>query len=92
MEASVEKEVSMPDVARHLNVSYATFRHTFKKYTGLAPAQYFINLRLHRAKELLRSTPASIKEISYRLHFETPEYFTTLFKKRTGISPSSFRK
>ena len=92
MEASVEKEVSMPDVARHLNVSYATFRHTFKKYTGLAPAQYFINLRLHRAKELLRSTPASIKEISYRLHFETPEYFTTLFKKRIGTSPSSFRK
>ena len=33
-----------------------------------------------------------IAEISYRLHFETPEYFTTLFKKRIGTSPSSFRK
>lgn len=92
MQAAMEENISMPDVARHLHVSYATFRHTFKKYTGLSPAQYFINLRIHRAKELLRGTPAPVKEISYRLHFENPEYFATLFKKRTGVSPSAFRK
>ncbi len=92
MQTSVEENVSMPDIARKLNVSYATFRHTFKKYTGLSPAQYFINLRLHRAKELLRGTSIPIKEISYRLHFENPEYFATLFKKRTGLKPSNFRK
>lgn len=92
MQANIEKEVSMPDVAQFLHISYATFRHTFKKYTGLSPAQYFINLRLHRAKELLRSTDVPIKEISYRLHFENPEYFATLFRKRTGVSPSAFRK
>ena len=92
MESAIEKDISMPHVACHLNVSYATFRHTFKKYTGLSPAQYFINLRLHRAKELLRSTSIPIKEISYRLHFETPEYFTSIFKKRIGVTPSAFRR
>lgn len=92
MQDNIEADISMPDVARQLNISYATFRHTFKKYTGLSPAQYFINLRLHRAKELLRSTQVPIKEISYRLHFENPEYFSTLFRKRTGVSPSAFRK
>lgn len=92
MQEHTEDDISMPDVAKYLHISYATFRHTFKKYTGLSPAQYFINLRLHRAKELLRSTEIPIKEISYRLHFENPEYFATLFKKRTGMKPSVFRK
>lgn len=92
MQEMTEENISMPDVAQHLNISYATFRHLFKKYTGLSPAQYFINLRLHRAKELLRSTDIPIKNISYKLHFENPEYFATLFKKRTGVKPSEFRK
>lgn len=92
MQHVIEENVSMPQVAEHLNQSYATFRHMFKKYTGLSPAQYFINLRLFRAKELLRSSDCSIKEISYRLHFENPEYFATLFKRRTGITPTDFRK
>ena len=92
MQQSIEEDISMPDVASAMNVSYTTFRRLFKRYTGLAPSQYFINLRLHRAKQLLRSTDESIKEISFRLHFENPEYFATLFKKRTGMTPSEFRQ
>ena len=91
MQESLEEEIRMPDVAEHLNISYTTFRHVFRKYTGLSPAQYFINLRIHRAKEMLRGTNASVKEISIVLHFESPEYFATLFKKKTGKSPSEFR-
>ncbi len=91
MQRCIEEDISMPDVASALNVSYTTFRRLFKRYTGLAPSQYFINLRLHRAKQLLRSTDCSIKEIAFRLHFENPEYFATLFKKRTGLRPSDFR-
>lgn len=91
LQESVETEITMPEVAEYLNMSYTTFRHAFKRYTGLSPAQYFINLKLHRAKEMLRSTTASIKEISYILHFESPEYFATIFRKKTGMSPSEFR-
>lgn len=91
LQSSVDEEISMPMVAEHLNISYTSFRHAFKKYTGLSPAQYFINLKLHRAKEMLRGTTASIKEISYSLHFESPEYFATTFRKKTGMSPSDFR-
>lgn len=91
MQRHIENDLTMPAVAAALNVSYTSFRRLFKHYTGLAPSQYFINLRLHRAKQLLRSTAISIKEISYRLHFENPEYFATLFKKRTGMTPTDFR-
>lgn len=92
MQGFVESNLEMPDVAAYLNISYSTFRHIFKKHTGMAPSQYYLNLKMHRAKELLRSTSASIKEISITLHFDTPEYFTTLFKKKTGMTPSQFRE
>lgn len=91
LQDSVETDISMPDVAAYLNVSYAVFRHSFKKYTGQSPARYFNNLKLHRAKEMLRGTTASIKEIAYTLHFDSPEYFASTFRKKTGMSPSEFR-
>lgn len=91
MQESVETALRMPDVAAHLGVGYASFRSMFRKFTGLTPAQYFINLKIHRAKEMLRSTKASVKEISIILQFENPEYFATQFKKKTGFSPTEFR-
>lgn len=91
MQDAIEDDIRMPDIAKRLNISYTKFRRLFKEYTGQSPARYFINMKIHRAKEMLRGTSASIKEISIILHFETPEYFATLFKSRTGMSPSAFR-
>lgn len=91
MQQFVERELQMPDVAAHLNMSYTTFRRLFKRYVGMSPAQYFINLRIHRAKELLCGSELSIKDICYRLHFENPEYFATLFKSRVKVTPTEFR-
>ena len=88
----IEESIKMPDIADRLNISYTKFRRLFKQYTGQSPAQYFINLRIHRAKEMLRGTSASIKEISITLHFESAEYFTTMFQSRTGMTPTEFRR
>ena len=85
MQDALEDDIRMPDIAERLNISYTKFRRLFKEYTGQSPARYFINMKIHRAKEMLRGTSASIKEISIILHFETPEYFATLFKSRTGM-------
>lgn len=92
MQNNIEMPISMPDVAVAMGVSYSTFRRLFKRYTGVAPSQYFTSLRLHRAKQLLLATDCTIKEISYRLRFENPEYFATLFKRHTGQCPSDFRQ
>ena len=92
MQSMVENDIKMPEVAAYLNMSYSSFRHMFKQYTGMAPSQYYINLKIQKAKEMLRSTSATIKEISYHLHFDTPEYFTKIFRKKTGMSPSRFRE
>lgn len=91
MQENIETNIEMPEIADHLIISYSSFRHIFKQYTGIAPSQYYINIKIQKAKEMLRSTSASIKEISWYLHFDTPEYFTKIFKKKTGMSPSQFR-
>ena len=92
MQENIEGDLDMPEVAAYLNLSYTTFRRFFKQYVGLSPAQYYSSLKLHRAKELLRSTNLPIKEISYKLHFKNPEYFSTLFKKTVKMNPSEFRE
>ena len=92
MHQHIDKNLEIPSIAEYLNISYSSFRHTFKQYTGIAPSQYYLNLKLQRAKDMLRSTTAPIKEISYHLHFDTPEYFTKLFKLKTGMTPSQFRE
>lgn len=92
MQNHVETRLDMPEVAEYLHISYSSFRHIFKQFTGLSPLQYYMNIKIQRAKDLLRSTSIPIKEISYILNFETSEYFTKLFKKKTGLTPSQFRE
>lgn len=88
---SLEKQLSIQDIAEQLGVSYSNLRKIFKEYTGMAPALYQHDLKLQRAKELLSTTNDSIKEIAYRLNFESPDYFSSKFKTKTGMKPSDFR-
>ena len=86
---SLESDVTIQKIAEELGVSYSNFRKLFKEYTGLSPATYQQELRLLRAKELLTTTELSIKEIAYRLNFESPDYFSAKFKAKMGFKPSS---
>ena len=88
---ALEQELTIQDVAQEFGMGYSSFRKLFKEYTGIAPAQYQHDLRLQRAKELLSTTDDSIKEIAYRLNFESPDYFSSKFKAKTGMKPSDFR-
>lgn len=89
---SLESGLTIQEIVRELGVSYSNFRKLFKEYTGLSPAFYQQDLRLQRAKELLSTTDYSVKEIAYRLNFESPDYFSAKFKAKTGKKPSDLRK
>lgn len=91
MKAEIEHPSSPEDIAAQLGLSYSWFRRTFKDYTGVSPAQYQIQLRLIRAKELLSQTSLNITEIAYQLHFENGGQFSTFFKKREGLTPKEYR-
>lgn len=88
---ALESSLTIQQVAEELGVSYSNFRKLFKEYTGLSPATYQQDLKLLRAKELLSTTNLSIKEIAYRLNFDSPDYFSAKFKIKTGRKPSEMR-
>ena len=88
---SLESDLTIQKIAEDLGVSYSNFRKLFKEYTGLSPATYQQDLRLLRAKELLSTTDLTIKEIAYRLNFESPDYFSAKFKAKMGCKPSEIR-
>ena len=77
-------------LSRSLGLGYSRFRQVFKKCTGVSPYQYFLDLKIARAKELLEQGQFSVKEIAYMLSFDDPYYFSHLFKKKTGLPPSEW--
>ena len=64
----VESEINFQEFAEKNNIGYSYFRKMFKKYTGVPPVQYHLDLKVLRAKEMLLYTDKSIKEISYETH------------------------
>lgn len=92
LRANLDTNIEMEKVAEELNVSYAWFRKAFKMYTGMAPNQYLLKLKIEQAKLLTADHSKSIKEIAYSLNFESAEYFSKFFKEKTGMSPEQYRK
>lgn len=92
LRTKIDEHVPMQELANELQVSYAWLRKMFKLYTGIAPGQYFIQLKIEKAKMLLSDPTKSVKEISYELNFESAFYFSKLFKEKTGSSPDQYKK
>lgn len=77
-------------VSRHMSISW--FIRSFKKYTGVTPMQYILSLRISNAESLLGMTDYNVTEISNIVGYENPLYFSRIFKKQKGLSPSEYRK
>jgi AraC-like DNA-binding protein len=88
----IGKEIDFKQYADDNFIGYSYFRKMFKQYTGIAPVQYHLDLKIRRAREMLISTDRSIKEISFDLGFHSIHYFSRIFKKKTGVTPSEIRK
>ncbi len=84
--------ITPEELAESVYMSYSKFRKIFKEYTGFAPAQYIVEVRMNMAKEMLTHTAKSIKEIAYELGYDNCDYFFTVFRKTTGFTPNNYRK
>ncbi len=92
MHELIDQSISMQEVAKKSGMGYSLFRKLFKEQMHCAPIQYFQDIKMQKALELLVSPTLSIKEIAYRLNFETPAYFSARFKRQFGKSPIEYRK
>lgn len=88
---NILKNLEIKELAQNLGISYSLFRKVFKEYTGYSPAQYFQELKLRKAKEMLTETNHSIKEVAFELNFNSYEYFLSFFKKKVGTTPMEYR-
>ena len=69
-----------------------TLTYNFKKYVGKSPIDFLYEIRLTKAKQLLVSTKKGLDEIAFLSGFSSANYFSLIFKKREGLSPSNYRK
>ena len=88
MEENIYGEINLNGIGDMLGVSTSHLNAVFKSYTAMTPYQYYISIKIRKAKELLEREDLAIKEVAFRLGFDDPYYFSRLFKKKTGISPS----
>lgn len=85
------RQHTLCDLAGRYGMCPKYFSEVFKKFTGLGPIDYLIGYRMKQAYKLLLSTRASIKEISQTVGYADAYYFSRLFKKHFGFSPSRIR-
>jgi AraC family transcriptional regulator, arabinose operon regulatory protein len=92
MHANLSRSLSLTELAHHAGLSASRYSALFKAKTGTAPVQHHIDLRVQAACRLLSTTAMSVKEICNCLGYNDPLYFSRLFKKIMGSSPSTYRR
>lgn len=91
MRENLTRPLSLSELARKAGISPSRYSALFKEQTGISPIEHHIRLRMQAACHLLDTTPMSIKEIAVRLGYEDPYYFSRIFCKVTGSSPTAYR-
>ena len=86
------EEIVIEDYAKTRGMSVSWFLRNFKHATNSSPMQYILNLRITNAVSLLENTDYNVTEIGAIVGYDNPLYFSRIFKKQKGVSPSDYRK
>lgn len=82
-----QSEINVANVAGYTGISERYLRKLFSQHLNLSPLDYLNQIRINKSIELLRNTELSVKEICFSCGFQSPQYFSRIFKQQTGISP-----
>ena len=88
---NLEKNLTLSDIASANNVSVSYVKLLFNTYAGLSPKNYYTQLRIRAATDLLHRH-YSISRVAEIMNFSSPNYFSTFYRKNTGLSPSDIKK
>ncbi len=89
--SNYQKNISLDDAAKEVNLSYHYFSKFFKESMGKSFIDYLTEIRIESSKVLLKDAEFSIKEIGYRIGYSDPNYYCKTFKKVTGMTPTEYR-
>ncbi len=85
-------DINIQDYAASRGMSVSWFIRNFKAFTGSTPMQYIVSIRIANAQALLETTTYAVAEIGHIVGYENPLYFSRIFHKQKGFSPSEYRK
>lgn len=85
-------DINIQEYAASRGMSVSWFIRNFKAFTGSTPMQYIVSIRIANAQALLETTTYTVTEIGRTVGYENPLYFSRIFHKQKGFSPSEYRK
>lgn len=91
MRTNIENRLTLDDFAAMHNLSSSHFSSLFRKATGISPVDYFIQLKMQRACQLLYDQELRIKEVAHAVGYEDQYFFSRIFKRLMGVSPLQYR-
>ncbi|WP_426400568.1 GlxA family transcriptional regulator [Ralstonia sp. R-29] len=92
MEANIEEPLSLEELTRLVNLSQRHLQRMFKCYLNVSPTHYYLTLRLKRARDLLRTTNASIARVTAVCGFHSQCHFSKAYRAQFGYAPSHERR
>jgi AraC family transcriptional regulator of arabinose operon len=91
MQEHIDDNLELNELSKLYNYSPSRFSSLFKQKTGYAPINYFIQMKMQKATQLLDFTDQSVKEIALSMGFDDPYYFSRRFSKVIGMPPTKYR-
>lgn len=86
------EELPLNEISEYVSLSPQHFSKIFKEATNYNYVEYVNNLRISKAKEFMNNTDRTIKEICYQVGFQDPNYFSRIFKKYVGVTPTEYMR
>lgn len=90
MEEHYDKPIPMSELPLIAGMTQSSYCRAFKKMTGMSPGQYLTKIRILRAKELMLDRQSTLREIALQVGYQDELYFSRIFKKAEGMSPTTY--
>jgi len=92
MKNNLHKKIQISDLSQSCSCSSSNIYKLFKHNMDSAPQDFFIHLKMERARKYLTQSNLKVKEIGLKLGYDDPYYFSRIFTKHVGLSPANYRK
>lgn len=92
LENNIDKSLSFSDIQKEFNTSASVIKRLFQSNMNCGIMEHFLHLKIDSAKQMIRENEFNFTEIAEKLAFNTPQYFTTAFKRISGMTPSEYAK